>query len=156
MKILRVFDYEKCIGCKACEIACKLENNLPPFPSKPIKPEVSGPKLIEIIQIGPEIRDGKVIQKFIPKTCRHCLKAPCMENCPVGAIERGEFGEVEFLNDKCIGCGVCLEVCPFEAPQMMPNGSFRVCNLCSHRLRKGQKPACIQACPAECIFLRKI
>lgn len=128
---------DSCIGCQACEVACKQENNLP-----------VGPRLIRVIQVGPEKVGGKLIMKFHPIRCMHCGRPICMESCPTKAISKRIDGIVLIDSNLCIGCNLCIEVCPFSAPQFNPErGIVEKCTLCVHRVDKGLKPACVQTCP---------
>jgi Fe-S-cluster-containing dehydrogenase component len=139
-------DYDLCFGCHACEVACKQENNLP-----------VGPKWIEVITVGPRKVDGKLVMDFVPMTCMHCIDAPCAAACPVGAITKREDGIVDLSSGLCIGCLACLLVCPFGALQFNPErNTVAKCSLCHHRLEKGLKPACVQACPAGAIYFGDI
>ena len=84
-----------CMGCHACEVACKQEHGLN-----------VGPRLIHVIEKSPD---------FIPVYCRQCAKPPCRDACPVDAISRNESGIVLIDNDLCIGCRECIDACPFAA-----------------------------------------
>ncbi|MEJ2041579.1 MAG: 4Fe-4S binding protein, partial [Desulfosarcinaceae bacterium] len=83
-----------CMGCHACEVACKQEHGLG-----------VGPRLIKVIENSP---------RFIPVYCHHCAKAPCAEVCPVDAISRNEDGIVLIDEGLCIGCRECIDACPFD------------------------------------------
>jgi Fe-S-cluster-containing dehydrogenase component len=123
-----------CMGCHACEVACKQEHGL----------EV-GPRLIKVLEKSPD---------FVPVYCRHCAKPPCGEACPVDAISRNDRGIVLIDEDVCIGCRECVEACPFGAMQFSDRTEVAVkCDLCLDRLDTGQKPACLSVCPTGCIRL---
>jgi len=125
--------HEDCIGCHACEVACKQEHGLG-----------IGPRLIRIIEKAPD---------FIPIYCHHCTKAPCKDACPVDAIYRDEQGIVLIDNDLCIGCKACVEACPFGAMQFDEEREIAVkCDLCIERLKNNEEPACSKACPTHCIY----
>ena len=122
-----------CMGCHACEIACKQEHGLG-----------IGPRLIRVTEKSPD---------FIPTYCHHCTKAPCLESCPVEAIIRDEHGLVLINNELCIGCRECLEACPFGAMQFDDDAEIAIkCDLCVARLNNDEVPACSKACPTQCIF----
>ncbi|MCX8177991.1 MAG: 4Fe-4S dicluster domain-containing protein [Candidatus Bathyarchaeota archaeon] len=146
-------DYEKCIGCYTCVVACKMEHNLPPYPSSPPNAEPTGPQLIRVYRVGPEIVDGRVHQYFVAVTCMHCSSPPCMSACPVNAISKHESGIVAVDREKCIGCRFCLWACPYGAPQFNSEGKMMLCDLCLHRLLEGKKAACEAHCPAGCIYV---
>ena len=135
-------DYELCFGCYACEVACKQENGLPP-----------GPKWISVKTVGPRKIDGKLVMDFVPLTCMHCGKAPCIDACPEGAINKRDDGIVLISPELCIGCLACLQVCPFSALQFNEERDLvEKCDLCVHRIEHDLKPACVQACPAGAIY----
>ena len=123
-----------CMGCHACEVACKQEHGL----------EV-GPRLIKVIENSPD---------FVPVYCRHCAKPPCGEACPVGAISRNDQGIVLVDDDLCIGCRECVDACPFGAMQFSVRTEVALkCDFCHDRLDAGNKPACLSVCPTGCIRL---
>ena len=136
-----LFNADRCVGCQSCEVACQSENQLPAWLS-----------LIRIVQIGPIEVGGKLRYDFKQIRCMHCAKAHCIEACPEKALTRGEQGVVSVNEELCTGCKVCIEVCPFAAPQFNPDkGIVEMCNLCSNRLEKGFTPACAKACLAEAL-----
>ncbi|MEM3628093.1 MAG: 4Fe-4S dicluster domain-containing protein [Candidatus Bathyarchaeia archaeon] len=141
---------EKCIGCYTCVIACKMEHNLPlNITNKCSKNE--NPSLIRILPVGPEFKNGKVYQKFVPILCLHCRNASCVQACPVNAISRDTIGIVHIDASKCTGCRLCFYACPCNAPQFDSSGKMRICDLCLHRLSEEKKTACEAHCPTKCI-----
>jgi Fe-S-cluster-containing dehydrogenase component len=121
-----------CMGCHACEIACKQEHNLG-----------VGPRLVRVLEASSD---------FIPIYCHHCTKAACLEACPVAAISRNEQGIVLIDGNLCIGCKDCLAACPYGAMQFADNQEIAVkCDLCVHRLAESKPPACMSVCPTGCI-----
>jgi formate dehydrogenase iron-sulfur subunit len=121
-----------CMGCHACEVACKMEHGLG-----------VGPRLIHVIERSPE---------FLPVYCHHCAKAPCIEACPQDAIYRTTDGVVLIDEAKCIGCRECSQACPFDAMQFNDDREVAVkCDLCQERLAQGLEPACVSTCPTFCI-----
>jgi anaerobic dimethyl sulfoxide reductase subunit B (iron-sulfur subunit) len=146
-------DKDKCIGCYACIVACKLEHNLAPYPIKPPLSEPKGPELIRVYQVGPKIHDGEVDQYFQPIACMHCADAPCIKACPRSAIYKDTETDITLVDqDKCIGCKFCLWVCPYGAPQFY-DGKVNICDLCVHRLEEGKQTACEAACQARAIYV---
>lgn len=132
-KISLLFFKKDCMGCHACEVACKQEHRLG-----------IGPRLVRVTEKGCD---------FIPVYCHHCAKAPCREACPVEAITRNSQGVVLINEELCIGCQACLEACPFGAMQFdEEKGLALKCDLCINRLLKNQQPACSLVCPTQCIF----
>ena len=133
-KISLVFNKKNCMGCHACEVACKQEHGLG-----------VGPRLVHVLEESPD---------YVPVYCHHCAKAPCRDACPVEAISRNQRGIVLIDNDLCIGCRECLEACPFGAMQFEDRREVAVkCDLCRHRLTENKQPACISVCPTACISL---
>ena len=131
-KISLVFRKKDCMGCHACEVACKQEHALG-----------VGPRLVHVLEKSPD---------YVPIYCHHCAKAPCKEACPVDAISRNEQGIVLIDDDLCIGCRECLQACPFGAMQFEDHQEIAVkCDLCVHRLAEDKTPACMSVCPTGCI-----
>jgi Fe-S-cluster-containing dehydrogenase component len=121
-----------CMGCHACEIACKQEHGLG-----------IGPRLIKVIERTPS---------YLPIYCHHCAKPPCRDSCPTEAISRDERGIVRIDRELCIGCKACVEGCPFGAMQFDEQWEVALkCDLCYDRLKKQEEPACSMACPTRCI-----
>jgi Fe-S-cluster-containing dehydrogenase component len=144
-------DKDKCVGCYACVVACKLEHKLPPHPVSPPAGDPHGPELIRIRLVGPQVRDGEMHQYFQATRCLHCLDAPCIEACPTHAIYKDvETGITLVDEDECTGCESCLDACPYGAPQFY-DGRLYLCDLCFHRLGEGRPTACEAACPARAI-----
>ena len=133
-KVSLVFRKQNCMGCHACEVACKQEHGLG-----------VGPRLVRVLEKSPA---------YLPIYCHHCAKAPCKTACPVEAISRNEQGIVLIDNDLCIGCRECLEACPFGAMQFDEQNEIAVkCDLCIERLAEKKQPACLSVCPTGCIYL---
>ena len=125
-----------CIGCRACEIACKDKNGLP-----------AGPRFrrVQYVEGGtyPEVYAYKV-----NVSCNHCAQPACLPACPTGAIfKRKRDGIVDIDSTLCIGCRRCEATCPFGAPQFDPlDGLVKKCNLCVDEIEAGRKPYCVMAC----------
>lgn len=125
-----------CVGCKACEIACKNRNQLG-----------EGPRLRKVTSL----EKGKfpnITVSNISLSCMHCGKPYCEEVCPEGAIhKRDEDGIVVVDETKCTGCHLCFEACPFGVPQYRDEeGTMVKCDLCLDRLKLGLEPACVRTC----------
>lgn len=134
-------DTFRCVGCHACEAACKVEHNIPP-----------GPKWIEVIEVEKMVgAEYKMFWK--PMACFHCGEPDCLPVCPTKAIsKREEDGIVMVSKDLCIGCMECFRACPFGAPQLGFDGKMEKCNLCVHKTAAGGVPACVTNCPSEAMF----
>ena len=141
-----VVNTSDCVGCSACEIACKQEHNLP-----------IGPRWIRVYPDCPREIEGKLQLRYTVTHCMHCSQPPCKDACPVGAIHKREDGIVLFDEEICIGCKDCIDACPLGIVQF--DGEKEVaqkCDLCVERLDKGLQPACVAACPSRCIYFGDI
>jgi formate dehydrogenase iron-sulfur subunit len=155
-------DTSVCIGCKACEVACKAWNQLPARNGG--KVELSGQSYDNTVSLsGIQWRHVKFIEQFSPDrstgrwlmmsdVCKHCVRAACLEACPTGAIIRTEFDTVVIQQDVCNGCRACISACPFGVIEINPaTNTAMKCTLCYDRLQAGMVPACAQACPTQSI-----
>ncbi len=135
-----VIDTLKCVGCSDCVVACQTENNVPiGYCRDWVTESVSGAyPTIEL-----ELKSER---------CNHCSNAPCVRCCPTGASNVVEGGIVLVTGDECIGCGACIESCPYDARFQHPEGYVDKCTFCHHRLEKGQLPACVSVCPTKCMY----
>src|SRR5688500_10188211 len=155
-------DTTVCIGCKACEVACKEWNQLPATGGG--KHEMSGDSYDNTRRLdGEHWRHVKFIEQFsedridgrwllMSDVCKHCVQAPCLEVCPTGAIVRTEFDTVVIQSDACNGCRDCISACPFGVIEVnAASGTAQKCTLCYDRLQAGMEPACSKACPTQSI-----
>ena len=138
-----VIDEERCWGCKTCEVACKQEEGAP-----------DGVNLITVSEDGPRVIDGKLDFVYRVNVCQHCDDPDCLEACPEEAITKRDDGIVILDGEKCTGCQLCIDACPYNAIAFDgENGVARKCNLCYHRIDKGLLPACADnVCLAHCIY----
>jgi formate dehydrogenase iron-sulfur subunit len=154
-------DATLCIGCKACEVACKQWNQLPSDSPTPAF-ALTGFSYDNTVDLGAttwrhvafvERPSGdSVAWLMLSDVCKHCVHAGCLDACPTGAIIRTEFGTVVIQDDVCNGCGYCVPACPFGVPQLDDvDGGSHKCTLCYDRLRGGLAPACATACPTGSI-----
>jgi formate dehydrogenase iron-sulfur subunit len=151
-----------CIGCKACEVACKEWNQLPAANGG--ANTLSGDSYDNTRRLdGLHWRHVKFVEQFTPDraqgrwllmsdVCKHCVRAGCLEVCPTGAIIRTEFDTVVIQSDVCNGCRDCIPACPFGVIDINPvSGTAQKCTLCYDRLQAGMQPACSKACPTDSI-----
>jgi anaerobic dimethyl sulfoxide reductase subunit B (iron-sulfur subunit) len=138
---LFTFNSDRCIKCWACEIACQQWKGIPAGTLKLRK------VVEETAGTFPDI-----MRKFFSLTCRHCADAPCAAACPEEAItKRQEDGIVVVYRDKCNGCQVCLDACPYDIPQFDKNGKMQKCDMCLDRIKIGQEPMCAATCPTRAL-----
>jgi formate dehydrogenase iron-sulfur subunit len=155
-------DTTVCIGCKACEVACKEWNQLPATNGG--RNTLSGDSYDNTRRLdGIHWRHVKFIEQFSPDrsdgrwlmmsdVCKHCVRAGCLEVCPTGAIIRTEFDTVVIQSDVCNGCRDCIAGCPFGVIDINPaSGTAQKCTLCYDRMKVGMEPACSKACPTDSI-----
>ncbi|HYG59653.1 MAG TPA: 4Fe-4S dicluster domain-containing protein [Symbiobacteriaceae bacterium] len=161
MDVAMLVDVSACIGCKACEVACKQWNRNPAEIGKFTGSYQSHENLTAatwtLIKFREGQRDtGDVSWTFQKHNCMHCTEAGCVIACPVDALFYEENGVVNLNPDKCIGCGYCEQACPFDAIHVdaqlwNTNKKAGKCTLCYDRVMNGLNPACVQACPTDCI-----
>jgi formate dehydrogenase iron-sulfur subunit len=164
-------DTSVCIGCKACEVACKEWNGVPEDGltltgmSFDNTIGLSGSTWRHVAFIeqqaaggapgqaagGPQGNDA-IRWLMSSDVCKHCSEAGCLDVCPTGALMRTEFGTVVVQDDVCNGCGYCVPACPFGViGRREDDGGAHKCTLCYDRLGVGMEPACAKACPTESI-----
>ncbi|HZC99075.1 MAG TPA: 4Fe-4S dicluster domain-containing protein [Actinomycetes bacterium] len=158
-------DTSVCIGCKACEVACKEWNLVPGSPL-----EWTGASYDNTLGLGASNwRHVAFVEQQAPTgiqapagdgmrwlmssdVCKHCTSAACLEVCPTGSLFRTEFGTVVVQEDICNGCGYCVPACPFGViDRREDDGRAFKCTLCYDRLKDGMEPACAKACPTDSI-----
>lgn len=132
-----LIDLTLCIGCNACQDACKAENSLPGDAEE---------KLSATAYTALNEYDGTYVRRM----CQHCLDPTCASVCPVGAFEKLPEGPVLYDESKCIGCRYCIQACPFQVPRYEWDSTYpkvRKCRFCAERIAKGMQTACAEACP---------
>jgi len=156
-------DTSVCIGCKACEVACKEWNRVPDdgFDLLGMSFDNTGGlsanswrhvAFIEQPSAGPDAGEDRFQWLMMSNVCKHCTHAACLDVCPTGSLFRTEFDTVVVQEDICNGCGYCIPACPYGViDQRKDDGRAWKCTMCYDRLGAGQTPACAQACPTESI-----
>ncbi len=161
-------DTSLCIGCKACEVACKEWNQLPIDKFGLTGMSYDNTKMLGAntwrhVAFIEQMSDGNGQRPSLMKpyqsnwlmmsdVCKHCKRAGCLEACPTGALFRTEFGTVVVQQDICNGCGYCVPACPFGVVELNEHdGRAHKCTLCYDRLKGGLEPACAKACPTNSI-----
>ncbi len=158
LKVAKLIDISKCIGCKACQVACMEWND--------IRDEVGGnvgvydnpADLTEnswtVMRFTEYEEENGRLEWLIRKDgCMHCADPGCLKACPApGAIVQYSNGIVDFVEENCIGCGSCVTGCPFNVPRISKkdNKAYK-CTLCSDRVSVGLEPACVKVCPTGAI-----
>lgn len=151
-------DTTRCIGCRSCEEACAEANGLP-------VPDIYDESVFEKERTTSETQwtvvnrykteKGEV---FVKKQCMHCNQPACASACLVKAMFKTEEGPVIWRGKKCMGCRFCMISCPFDVPKFEYNSwnpRIQKCIMCYERIIKGEKPACVEACPQEALFFGK-
>lgn len=142
------FDANLCIGCKACQVACKDDNDLEVGTLWRRVVEVEGGGWIPQ---GP-LWGQNIGAYYLSIACNHCEKPICEEVCPSGAIAKRDDGIVLIDEDKCIGCRYCEWACPYAAPQYQSDkGKMSKCDFCFDYVDQGLSPACVAACPMRAL-----
>jgi formate dehydrogenase iron-sulfur subunit len=158
-EVAKLIDVSKCIGCKACQVACLEWNNLTEEVGVNVgvydNPHDLTPNTWTLMRYTEyENAESGNLEWLIRKDgCMHCEDPGCLKACPApGAIVQYSNGIVDFDHDKCIGCGYCIKGCPFNIPRIsqVDQKAYK-CSLCSDRLAVGQGPACAKACPTQAI-----
>jgi formate dehydrogenase iron-sulfur subunit len=158
-------DTTVCIGCKACEVACKEWNQLPDDGlfftgmsyDNTLGLGASTWRHVAFIERpvafgGQTTSEGEFSWLLMSDVCKHCQRAGCLENCPTGAIVRTEFDTVYVQPDVCNGCGYCIAGCPFGViDRREDDGRAWKCTMCYDRLKDDMTPACAKACPTDSI-----
>jgi formate dehydrogenase iron-sulfur subunit len=152
-------DTSLCIGCRACQVACKQWNELGME-----QPEWTGSyqnhshftdstfRLVRFMEAPGASPSGDLAWLLMSDVCKHCADAGCLDACPTGAIYRTEFGTVNINQDVCNGCRYCVSSCPFGVVSFNEHtGTARKCTFCNDRIHNGLGPACAKACPTESI-----
>jgi formate dehydrogenase iron-sulfur subunit len=146
-------DTSVCIGCKACEVACKEWNAIPAGGF-----ELTGMSYDNTVELGASTwrhvafveQDSRWLMSS--DVCKHCTHAACLDVCPTGALFRTEFDTVVVQEDVCNGCGYCVSACPYGViDRREGDGRAWKCTMCYDRIGAGLEPACAKVCPTDSI-----
>jgi len=140
-------DQDKCIGCMSCEVHCKVSHGLP-----------VGPRLTQIVEVGPRMIGNLPRTAFVFMPCFHCEVPWCVPVCPTGAMRKRPFDGIVYVEPSlCVGCKRCISACPWGAPQWNPATKKVVkCDYCMDRVDRGLKPACVTKCVTHCLRFGKV
>lgn len=133
-------DLSRCLACRGCVLACAIEHSESKTLTGALGESPRPQSRVSLVAV-----DGAAV----PLQCRHCEDAPCVAVCPTQAIEKlGPNQPVLITDERCIGCKLCMMVCPFGVVSLRRDGKVALkCDLCLHRLEAGEMPACVTACP---------
>ena len=176
-------DTSLCIGCKACEVACKEWNGVPAAGQSftgdsydntgslgadtwrhvafveqrvPLSAE-DGHDLVKVAAARQLAGEADLRWLMSSDVCKHCTHAACLEVCPTGALYRTQFGSVDIHQDVCIGCRYCVGACPFGVIEYNGRtGRVNKCILCQDRLETGEGTACAKSCPTSSLTFGKV
>jgi Fe-S-cluster-containing dehydrogenase component len=149
-----LYDTTLCIGCKACVVACREANGLPPATSSdglhdaPLDLDERTKNVIKLYKEGARL-------SYVKRQCMHCVDPACVGACMIGALQKRQNGIVTWDGGRCIGCRYCQEVCSFEVPKFeWSSATPRIvkCELCAHRLAVGKLPGCVEVCPRKAVI----
>jgi formate dehydrogenase iron-sulfur subunit len=144
-----LYDLTRCVGCHLCEVACQANKGLPAD--------------ISLLSFrNPNSVAGPAVAWAVRRhQCMHCLDPACASVCPVSAMYKTPEGPVIYRDERCIGCRYCMNACPFNVPTfdwdrgLLDGALIRKCNFCYERQIKGEKPACVEACPTGAVQFGK-
>jgi len=132
VKVIHI-EIDRCIACRACEVACEREH--------------SGISHIFVTTLNDKYS--------IPLSCLHCEKSPCVDVCPTKALEKTSYSAVIFHKISCIGCRLCVMVCPFGVIRIDEESKVLKCDKCIHRLKEEKEPVCVLTCTTKALIYGK-
>ena len=141
-----LFDAVRCIACRACMVACSVENEIEMDKTR-----------IWVSGVGVKGQYPNLVRATMVYHCMHCAEPDCLSACPVGAYSKRSDGPVVYDKDKCIGCRYCMNACPFGVPHFdydkgVIDGAFiDKCTFCPQRIDVGEEPACVATCPTDAL-----
>jgi len=159
-----IVDSRRCIGCRGCQVACKIWNKLPAEKTEVSDGEYTNPtdfspitwKVVHFKEIGDYDRTksgtGGLKWRMLADNCKHCLEPTCVSVCPSGALWKRSDGPVLYDVNRCIGCGYCEMSCPWGVPNFDEEiHSIRKCTMCFDRIDQGLEPSCVATCPTDAL-----
>jgi formate dehydrogenase iron-sulfur subunit len=157
LEVAKLIDISKCIGCKACQVACGEWNDVRDAVGSNVgvydNPPNLSPDTWTVMRYTETEENGKLEWLIRKDGCMHCAEPGCLKACPSpGAIVQYSNGIVDFIEEHCIGCGSCVTGCPFNVPRISKEDHKAYkCTLCSDRVSVGLEPACVKTCPTGAI-----
>lgn len=157
-EVFKLIDVTRCIGCKACQVACMEWNDLRDVIGNNVGNYENPPDLSEhswtLMRYAEVEVDGRFQWLMRKDGCMHCSNPGCLKSCPApGAIIQYTNGIVDFHQENCIGCGYCIAGCPFNIPRPSKrDAKVYKCSLCSDRVAVGLEPACVKTCPTGALM----
>jgi formate dehydrogenase iron-sulfur subunit len=153
-------DISRCIGCRACQVACKQWNDMKGVETRfqgdftnPVKLNAETYTRIKFVEAKEKTAP---MWSFLKEQCFHCESPACASGCPVGALQKTPDGPVVYDFKRCVGCRYCMLTCPFGIPkyewETASNPWIQKCNFCAERIAEGMEPACIKTCPTQVMY----
>jgi formate dehydrogenase iron-sulfur subunit len=158
-------DLRRCIGCRACQVACKRWNDREATPtelnSDPklewTNPPGLSPQTYTYVKFVKTGSQDSLKWTFAKIQCNHCIEPHCVAACPTTALIKTEDGPVRYRKELCIGCAYCINACPFDVPKFdEENKVIEKCTFCFERLKENIEPACVHACPTDTLVLTSL
>ena len=154
-----LYDSTRCIGCKACVVACREAGGLPPSKTDGLhdmQTELDATTR-NVIKLWKDEKNPAAFA-FMKQQCMHCIDPACVSVCMIGALKKREQGAVTYDKDVCIGCRYCQVACPFNVPKFewqSATPKIVKCELCPERRAQGKLPACVEVCPRQAVIYGK-
>jgi formate dehydrogenase iron-sulfur subunit len=160
-----LIDLRRCIGCRACQVACKRWNNREATATElnsdsklewTNPPELS-PQTYTYVKFVKTGSGDNLNWTFSKIQCNHCIQPHCVAACPTTALIKSDDGPVLYRKELCIGCAYCINACPFGVPKFDEEHKvIEKCTFCAERLKENIEPACVQACPTDTLLLTSL
>jgi formate dehydrogenase iron-sulfur subunit len=155
-------DLRRCIGCRACQVACKRWNDREATYTELnsdsklewTNPPALSPQTYTYVRFVKTGSQDSLNWTFAKIQCNHCIQPHCVTACPTTALVKTEDGPVIYRKELCIGCAYCVTACPFDVPKFDEEKKIiEKCTFCGERLKENIEPACVQACPTDTLVL---